>query len=266
MSGPFFPHQKQGMVLLYQRNSLFLIGTRRPQCRLINDRHSMQISAIIPAAGLGKRFGAKKQFLEIAGKPVLIHTLQAFETAPSVTHVVVVVPQEEKQAVHEMLARYPLKKISAIVPGGAERQDSVRLGLEAVPPCELVIVHDGVRPLVTPELIERILEVATRYGAAVAGLPTKETLKRVNSSGIVEETVDRSAVWNIQTPQAFRYELFRRAVRKSVVDRFLGTDESMLVERLGEKVKVVPGSLNNIKITTPEDFKIAEMILREGLQ
>ncbi len=222
----------------------------------------MKAAAVIPAAGLGKRFGAQKQFLELAGKPLLIHTLQAFEESASVSAVCIAAPEAEIPAVREMIARFPIKKVWAIVAGGKERQDSVRLGFEALPPCDIVVVHDGVRPLVTSEIIERTIQGAEKTGGCVAALPVKETTKRVGADRLIVETVDRESLWSIQTPQAFRASIFRRAVEKSVQDRFLGTDESMLVERLGEKVQVVEGSPYNIKVTVPEDFKIAEAYLK----
>ncbi|HEX5036234.1 MAG TPA: 2-C-methyl-D-erythritol 4-phosphate cytidylyltransferase [bacterium] len=222
----------------------------------------MNTYAVIPSAGLGKRFGAQKQFLEIAGKPVLIHTLQAFEDAPSVSLVCVVAPEAEIASVREMIVKFGMKKARNVVAGGKERQDSVRLGFEALPPCDIVVVHDGVRPLVTSDIIEKTIAGAQAFGGCVAALPAKETTKKVNADGAILETVDRSQLWNIQTPQAFRRDIFRRAVEKSVKDGFLGTDEAMLVERLGETVKVVTSSPYNIKITAPEDLAIAEAFLK----
>ena len=222
----------------------------------------MKAAAIIPAAGLGKRFGAKKQFLELAGKPVLVHTLIAFEQTPTVTAVCVAVPEAEISSVREMVERAHLKKVAKVVAGGKERQDSVRLGFEALPACDFVIVHDGVRPLVTRDIIERILDGAVRFGSCVAALPVKETTKRVGADHLILETIDRDSLWSVQTPQAFRTPIFRQAIEKSVRDGFLGTDESMLVERLGEKVQVVEGSPFNIKVTVPEDLKIAEAYLK----
>lgn len=222
----------------------------------------MKAGAVIPAAGLGKRFGAKKQFLEIVGLPVLIHTLRAFDDSPSVAFVCVAAPEAEIPSVREMIAKAGIKKIHAVVAGGKERQDSVRLGFEALPACDIVVVHDGVRPLVTSDIIEKAIAVALECGGCVAALPAKETTKKVGADGVVLETVDRSQLWNIQTPQAFRRDIFRRAVEKSVKDGFLGTDEAMLVERLGETVKVVTSSPYNIKITSPEDLAIAEAFLK----
>jgi 2-C-methyl-D-erythritol 4-phosphate cytidylyltransferase len=222
----------------------------------------MKAFAVIPAAGLGKRFGAQKQFLELAGKPVLAHTLQAFEETPAIAGICIAAPEAEIPAVREMAAKFHINKVCAVVAGGQERQDSVRLGFSALPSCDIVVVHDGVRPLVTRGIIERTIEVAERTGACVAATPVKETTKRADGEGFILETVDRSDLWSIQTPQAFRYEVFRQAVEQSARDGFLGTDEAMLVERIGGKVKVVTGSPYNIKITTPEDLAIAEAFLK----
>ncbi len=222
---------------------------------------SHRVFAVIPAAGLGKRFGAQKQFLRLAGKPLLIQTLSAFENASEIDGVCVVAPEAEIAAVREMIASHALKKIVNVVAGGKERQDSVRLGFEALPVCDLVVVHDGVRPLVTADLIGKTIQAAKDFGGAIAALPVKETTKRGDSGHFVTETVDRSSLWSVQTPQAFRYGLFKEAVAKSLLENFLGTDESMLVERTGAQVKMVEGSPYNIKVTLPEDLKIAEMYL-----
>ncbi|HSA58353.1 MAG TPA: 2-C-methyl-D-erythritol 4-phosphate cytidylyltransferase [bacterium] len=222
----------------------------------------MKTFAIIPAAGLGKRFGAKKQFLELAGTPVLVHTLRAFEETPSVQVVCVASPETEVEAVRSLATQFGLRKVLKVVPGGKERQDSVRLGFETAGVCDIVVVHDGVRPLVTPEIIQRTIDGAVECGGCIAALPVKETTKRTDPDGFVVDTVDRNGLWSVQTPQAFRHEIFRRAVEQSARDGFLGTDEAMLVERIGAKVKVVTGSPYNIKITTPEDLAIAEAFLK----
>jgi 2-C-methyl-D-erythritol 4-phosphate cytidylyltransferase len=222
----------------------------------------MNATALIPAAGLGKRFGAKKQFLELAGRPVLVHTLRAFEESPSVAEICVAVPETEIDAAREMISRHGLKKPVQVVAGGKERQDSVRLAFESARPRDIVLVHDGVRPLVTPELIEETIAGAAAFGGCIAALPVKETVKKTDAEGQIVQTVDRASLWSVQTPQAFRHEIFRRAVERAGRDGFLGTDEAMLVEHLGEKVKVVTGSPYNIKITSPEDLRIAEAFLR----
>lgn len=219
--------------------------------------------AIIPAAGSGRRFGGQKQFQLLAGKPLFLHATETFLSSPLITGICLTVPEDEIAAV-KTLTKGLSKKDILVVAGGQERQDSVRNGFRALPACDIVVVHDGVRPLVTVEIIERTikgLSDSAEFGGCVAGLPVKETTKRVDTNGIVCETIDRSELWSIQTPQTFRREVFQRAVQQSEKDRFLGTDEAMLVERIGEKVKMVLGTPYNIKVTTPEDLKIAEVFL-----
>jgi 2-C-methyl-D-erythritol 4-phosphate cytidylyltransferase len=217
--------------------------------------------AIIPAAGQGRRFGSAKQFQLLAGKPLFLHAVETFESSPLIAGICLPVPETDIESVKAWIEKGSLKKILKIVPGGKERQDSVRKGFEAIPPCDLIIVHDGVRPLVTRELIEKTIRGAQECGSCVVGLPLKETTKRVNPEMFIRETVDRTTLWGIQTPQAFRYEIFQKALEKAQADRFLGTDEAMLVERIGVKIKVIEGSPYNIKITTPEDLRIAESLL-----
>ncbi len=221
----------------------------------------MSVYAIIPAAGQGKRFGGAKQLQMLGGRPLFLHAIEALNSSSRITGIVVVVRPDDEKQIKGILQRPSLTKVIKVVPGGQERQDSVRRGFEALPPCDLVLVHDGARPFVNGEIIERVITAAERHGASVAGMPVKETIKRVTTGETVVETVDRSPLWSIQTPQAFRHEIFKRAIEKAAADRFLGTDESMLVERLGEKVKVVLGSPYNIKITTPEDLEIAHAFL-----
>ncbi|MBI3541026.1 MAG: 2-C-methyl-D-erythritol 4-phosphate cytidylyltransferase [Deltaproteobacteria bacterium] len=225
----------------------------------------MKTYAIIPAAGSGRRFGATKQFQLLKGKPVLLHTLEVFEKSPLMSGICVLVPEAHQGEIQELVRQHGLRKTSLVLSGGKERQDSVKKGFEAIPSCDLVIVHDGVRPFVTPEMIETVIRTASDVGACITGLPVKETTKRVDPQNFVKETIDRAPLWNIQTPQAFRYPLFQKALKKASEDGFLGTDEAMLVERIGAPIKVIPGSPYNMKITTPEDLKIAEVILDLGL-
>ena len=217
------------------------------------------------AAGRGTRFGGEgpKQYRTVGGVPVVLRAVRPFAAHPEVARIALVLPAADAASPPPFLARLPGDRL-ILVPGGAERADSVAAGLAALgEECRIVLVHDGVRPLVTPAIIEETIAGASLFGGCVAALPAKETTKRVDAEGFVVETVDRSALWSIQTPQTFRYEIFRKAVAKSVKDGFLGTDEAMLVERIGEKVKVVTGSTYNIKITTPEDMVIAEAMLKK---
>jgi 2-C-methyl-D-erythritol 4-phosphate cytidylyltransferase/2-C-methyl-D-erythritol 2,4-cyclodiphosphate synthase len=220
----------------------------------------MKTTAIIAAGGKGKRMRGEvpKQFLRIRGEPMLTHALRPFERSRLVTGVILIVPREHLPAARALVQAAKLRKVHAIVAGGKERQDSVALGLRRVPrDTSIVVVHDGARPLVRPALIGRVITAARRYGAAVPGVPALETMKRVDAR-FVTATLDRDRVWAIQTPQAFRFPLLKDAFRRARRKGFQGTDEACLVERLGVKVRVVPGSRENIKITTAEDLRLAE--------
>jgi len=222
----------------------------------------MKTIAIVPAAGLGVRMGKKepKQFLSLKGRPILQWTLQALEASPLVEGICLVVSPDRVEKMRQDLLEESLK-VQWVVAGGKERQDSVRNGFREIPVCDLVLVHDAVRPLVPQKLIESLIEKASETGAAIPGLPVKETLKEGSDKNEVVRTVDRKKFWSIQTPQVFRYEVFQEAVDRSEKDSFLGTDEAMLVERIGKKVSLVTGSPYNLKITTPEDLVVAEGLI-----
>jgi len=229
--------------------------------------HSRGAVAIIPAAGAGVRMGGEraKQFLELEGKPLLAITLERFQAAASVESMILVVPAEEIDFCRrEIVAGYGLDKVEKVVAGGARRQDSVRLGIEATGGrFDLVAIHDGVRPLVQPDLIDRVIRVGRKHGAAIAAMPTKDTVKEVDSEGIVTRTYDRQRVWLVQTPQVFRYEDIRAAHQKAVQEGWTGlTDDALLAEKMGIPVSVVEGSEDNIKITTPHDLELAAFLLR----
>ena len=215
-----------------------------------------KIWAIVPAGGEGTRFGKKKQFERLWGQPILLHTLEKFTHLLGLEGVVVAVPENDIPLTRELLL--PLPKKIKIVAGGRERQDSVYQAFLTLPPCEIVVVHDAVRPLVRRETIEKVIQTAGEVGACIVGTRVKETTKRVDTTGRVLETVARDSLWSIQTPQAFQYSLLKRAFQKAVADRFTGTDEAMLVERLGAPVQVIEGDSTNIKITTPGDLVLAE--------
>lgn len=232
----------------------------------------MTVAAIIPAAGLGTRMGERtaKPYLGLAGKPILAHTLAVFEAAPEVREITVVVhPGEMEQCQEKVIAAFGFKKVLRLVPGGKERQDSVYNALKVLHEderLELILVHDGVRPLVTPDDISRVIQTAQRHGAAILGWPAQDTLKRVNARGEVVETLDRHQIWQIQTPQAFQAQLLWRAFVEAHGRGLYGTDEAALVEALSHPIVVVPGSPFNLKITTPEDLSLAEALLarRQG--
>jgi len=222
--------------------------------------------AIIAAAGTGSRMASDrpKQFLQLAGTPIIFHTLKPFELCKSIQEVIVVLPAEESAAFLAAAGKYGLRKLARVVPGGATRADSVKRGLSAIRPAtaEIVAVHDGVRPFVTVEEIDNTVEAARRDGAAILTTPATDTIKLVEGNSVVQ-TLERRNLRQALTPQCFRYDLLRRAYDEADVSDPSLTDESSLVERLGQKVTIVDGSPGNIKITTPRDLLIAEAFLNE---
>lgn len=225
------------------------------------------IAAIIAAAGVGKRMGHQlpKPYLPLGGKPILAHTLKVFEAIPEIREVTVVVhPDDLDYCQDNVIARFNFKKVLRLVPGGKERQDSVYHALKALKnedELEIVLVHDGVRPFVTPEMVRQVIDAARRHGGAVLGLPAQDTLKKVDTEGLVCRTLDRNDIWQIQTPQAFQAPLLWRAFTEAYSRDFYGTDEAALLEELHQTVAVVAGSPFNLKITTPEDLELAEAIM-----
>lgn len=244
----------------------------------MKDFKDIKAVAVIPSAGMGLRLGGrKKNYLEIAGRPVIAHTLSAFEKSPSVGGVVLVVPASDVgYCESSIVKRFGFKKVLNVIPGGKERQDSVACALEVLGEgggegggegegeggWDMVIVHDGARPLVTPDVIERTLKAAYLSGAAVAAVGLKDTVKEVAADGTVKGTVERDKLRAAQTPQAFRLGLLKEAYAKAASEGVAATDDSSLVERLGEKVEVVEGSYENIKITTEEDIELAESLFK----
>jgi 2-C-methyl-D-erythritol 4-phosphate cytidylyltransferase len=225
----------------------------------------VSVWAIIPAAGRGSRLGAAspKQFLPLAGRPILARTLAVFDVSPAVDHVVVVVPPGDEARCRAIAVEpYGLTKVRAVVAGGDLRQESVVRGLDAIEKAaSIVVVHDAARPLVTGDLVRRVIEAAAVSGAAVAALPVVDTLKRQSGRDGAVTTVDREGLWTAQTPQAFRAATFREAVRRAEADGFVGTDDAGLVERLGHPVALVEGERFNFKITRAEDIAFAEELL-----
>lgn len=222
----------------------------------------MSIHAIIPAAGQGRRMGAPhpKQYLKVRGKPLLVWTVQALTAHPRVAGGVVVVPAGDESLVQSLFQKYGCHGQMQVVAGGLDRRASVAAGLDALPnDCDVVLVHDGARPLVSPEVIERVADAA-RSGAVTAALPVHETVKSVED-GVVLQTIDRSQLWSIQTPQGFPRELLARA--HALPDDGEATDDCALVERLGETVRVVMGAPENMKVTTPADLPLAELWLAQ---
>jgi 2-C-methyl-D-erythritol 4-phosphate cytidylyltransferase len=240
----------------------------------------MKVVVIIPAAGLGTRMApassakAKipcKQFTELGGTPILIHTLRKFLASPRVTEIWAALRKDEIPGFRERLqteAAGVLRNKVELVEGGDHRQHSVANALAVVSaaPDDIVLVHDAVRPFVTPEIIEEVIRGAEKFGAAIAGLPAMDTIKKVERTAdgaLVTATIPREHVVMAQTPQGFRYHVLKKAFDEATADGFVGTDEASLVERSGHEVAVVMGSPRNIKITNPADMELAEFYLHK---
>jgi 2-C-methyl-D-erythritol 4-phosphate cytidylyltransferase len=245
----------------------------------------MKVLVIIPAAGLGTRMAPMpsamdpkskkahptKQFTELAGTPILIHTLRRFAAIDEISEIWIALRENEIEGFRERLeteAKDVLRKKIELVVGGEHRQQSVEHALNAVSaaPDDIVLVHDAVRPLVTAEIIREVIEAARKYGAAIAGLPAVDTVKQVertSEGAIIKSTIPRAGVVLAQTPQGFRYDVIKKAFDEATADGFMGTDEASLAERSGHEVAVVMGSPRNIKITTPADMELAEFYLKK---
>ncbi|WP_053373874.1 2-C-methyl-D-erythritol 4-phosphate cytidylyltransferase [Paenibacillus sp. FJAT-27812] len=217
---------------------------------------------IIVAAGRGTRMGTKesKQYLQLGDKPILVHTLELFQSMDTVKEAVLVVGSDDVERCRKWVQEYGITKVTAVVTGGAERQHSVYCGLQELT-SEWVMVHDGVRPLVTADAVRSCCEQAEKSGASVLAVPVKDTIKQVNEAGVIISTPDRRSLWAIQTPQAFRRVLLLEAHERALAEQFVGTDDAMVVERMGASVTVAEGEYTNIKITTPEDLPWAEFLL-----
>jgi len=218
------------------------------------------VIAIIVAAGEGRRFGFSKQFALLRQKPVLEWCLDKFEAHKQVKEIVLVLKDETKK--EKLLKRY--RKIRAVAEGGEKRQDSVIAGFSQIDPemAEIVLVHDGVRPLVKSDLISLVIDATMEQGAAVPVIPVEDTIKLIEGK-LVCQTLDRSCLFRVQTPQGFSYSVLREALDSAREASFYGTDEAALVERIGKKVSVVQGDPRNIKITTPLDLRLAEALLED---
>lgn len=225
------------------------------------------ITAVIAAAGQGSRMkaGVNKQFLELLGKPVLIHTLEIFEKCSLIDEVILIAPSGEESYCQDLIKEYGLSKTTKFVAGGQERQDSVARGLEKLSNrCDIVAVHDGARPLLLCSDLINILQIqaTSKADGAILAVPVKDTIKESLDGKIVKCTLDRSKLWMVQTPQVFRKDVLTSAYQKALEEGFTGTDDASLVERYGFKIKLVEGSYENIKITTPEDLDLARLILK----
>jgi len=223
---------------------------------------------IIAAAGSGSRMNSdiNKQYILLESWPVLKYSLDVFEAFASVAEIVIVAsPREIEYCRQEIVERFGFQKVSKVIAGGKERQDSVWAGLqELAADTAYVAIHDGARPLLSPVLLANILRAAQEWGAAVPGILARDTLKKVDESSFVAETLNRSRIVNIQTPQIFKYSNLCEAYEKAYAEGFRGTDDAALFEKYVGKVKVVPGDHRNIKITTPDDLLIAQTFLTHG--
>lgn len=226
----------------------------------------MKTVAIIPAAGAGKRLKSHiaKQYLLLNSVPVLVHTLKVFQNSKNIDKIILAVPLDDLVYIRqELVEKYGLTKITNTVAGGKERQDSVRNCLMVIEgKCELVVIHDAVRPFVTEELIKSVVDAAKITGAAVAGIRIKDTIKEIKKDNMVLTTVPRHNLWLTQTPQAFKFKLLKDVYKAAYDENFYGTDDASLVEKMGKKIKMVEGSSENIKITTKEDMLIAEALMK----
>ncbi|WP_047154530.1 2-C-methyl-D-erythritol 4-phosphate cytidylyltransferase [Aneurinibacillus tyrosinisolvens] len=222
----------------------------------------MAIGVVIAAAGQGKRMGGsvKKQFIELDGKAVLLHTLALFTELEDVAEIVVVTGAEDVSRMRRLLGSYPDVKVVA---GGAERQDSVRMGLNALRFSDYVLIHDGARPFVSRGALLRLIKTVKQLGSAILAVPVKDTIKQVSDQGTVISTPPRKSLWAVQTPQAFARSLILEAHQRASKEEFIGTDDASLVERMGQEVHIVEGEYTNIKLTTQDDLLVGEAILRQ---
>jgi 2-C-methyl-D-erythritol 4-phosphate cytidylyltransferase len=224
----------------------------------------LNVSALLVAAGFGSRLGAQlpKALVVLQGVPLAVRSARALASSAHVTSLIVVVPAGYEARVREQLDQaggwpFPLQ----LVAGGAERQDSVRAGLAAVADADLILIHDAARPFVRPETVDAAISTAQQYGAAVVGIPASDTIKDVDEDGWITATPPRTRMWQVQTPQVFRADLIRTAHQRALADQVVATDDSALVERLGVRVRMVRGTPENRKITTPDDLRWAEWYL-----
>lgn len=224
-------------------------------------------TAIVLSAGQGKRMGTaiQKQYLQLNGKEIICHTLETFQKSPIIDEIILVVGKgQEEYCRKEIAEKYHFTKVHKIVEGGAERYHSVLNGLREIKHQGYVFIHDGARPFVSEEIMQRAYEAACAFGACVVGMPVKDTVKIADKETFISETPDRSFVWQVQTPQVFQVDMVKEAYEKMIQSGYTqATDDAMVVEKmLGKKLKLVEGSYENIKITTPEDMDIAKVFLK----
>ena len=225
-----------------------------------------KVTAIVPAAGRGRRMATKlaKPYLILNGKPILVHTLQALENISLIEKIIVVVSAPDRPVCQrKIIDKYSFKKVKDVVEGGTSRTQSVYNGLKRVDPqCKLVLIHDGIRPFITEQTVKQLVKQADIFGAAISAVPAVSAIKEINKDMFVRKTLSRDKLWMIQTPQVFKRELIYQAYQKADRNQTVAVDDAVLVEQIGTKVKVIRGETDNIKITTPEDLIVAEMILK----
>lgn len=222
--------------------------------------------AVVLAAGSGKRMNSevKKQYIQLKGKPLMYYALMAFEKSVVDEIVCVVSPGDEAYVRREVIERFSLKKVHYVIAGGKERYDSVYRALSVIKEDSIVLIHDGARPFLTPQIINDNIECVNKYGACITAVPCKDTIKVIGGTGIVMETPDRRTLWQVQTPQSFLCHELKQAYERVLSESSEGiTDDAMIMERAGKEVHVVMGDYNNMKVTTPEDLPIAECILQQ---
>lgn len=223
----------------------------------------MFYEVVIPAAGQGKRMkaGKNKLFIELSGTPIIVYTLRVFEEDPNCRGIILSINPAEEDYFKEMIASFEFKKVNKLVVGGKERQQSVYNALKHVGE-EIILVHDGARPFIDQKQISELTSAAGLHGGAIIAVPVKDTIKKANDRSVME-TVERSSLWSVQTPQAFRASILINAHERAEADSFLGTDDSSLLERIDEQVIIIEGNYDNIKITTQEDLYFADAILHK---
>ncbi|MBU4501165.1 MAG: 2-C-methyl-D-erythritol 4-phosphate cytidylyltransferase [Nanoarchaeota archaeon] len=220
------------------------------------------VQAILIAAGKSERMKKNKLFLKLLDKPVIYYSIKPFELQANIKEIVLVTRPENRKKLESLIQKYNFKKIKKITEGGKTRQDSVYEGLKTLDKVSEVLIHNAANPLVTKKEIADVLKATKKYGAAAIGYPAKDTIKRTNSKNFVTETLARKKLWQMQTPQGMKYDIAVHAFEQAYKDGFTGTDDVSLAERIGYKVKLIEGSRENIKITYPEDLKLAELILK----
>lgn len=233
---------------------------------ILDEKLKRHCSVIIPAAGQGKRMGTniKKQYLKIGDKPIILHTIEKFIKLPSIDEVIVVIAKEDIEYFNNQILKHSdFKHKIKITAGGKERQESVYNGLMTISDnTEFVLIHDAARPFVSEKDINKLIEATIIYGACVLGVKVKDTIKIADEENYICNTPDRNKLWAIQTPQGFKKDIILEAHKKAKEDNYIGTDDGVLAERLGYRVKIIEGNYENIKITTAEDLLIGETIIK----